>query len=95
MSEHHVTIYISDGNPQCGKLIKQLDEWNVSYATKNVSHNRDYMKELQDIEIFGTPVTFVGEDQPAILGFQKNKIKYALGFGNNSYYSPFYEGYGE
>lgn len=94
MSENHVTIYISDGNMQCEKLIKQLDEWNVSYAIKNVSHNRDYMKGLQDIGIFGTPATFVG-DQPAILGFQKNNIKYALGLGNNSYYSPFYEGYGE
>ncbi|WP_373895133.1 glutaredoxin family protein [Virgibacillus natechei] len=92
MSEQHVTIYISDENSQCKKLIQQLDEWDVSYTTKNVTQNRDYMKELQDIGIFGTPATFV-DNQSAILGFQKNKIKYALGFGNNSFYSPFYEGY--
>ncbi|MBY7142375.1 glutaredoxin family protein [Virgibacillus sp. NKC19-3] len=93
MSEHQVTIYIGDGNSQCTKLLQQLDEWNVSYLTKNISHHPNYRKELQDMGIFGIPATFV-DNQSAILGFQKNKIKYALGLGNNSYYSPFYEGYG-
>ncbi|PAV30699.1 NrdH-redoxin [Virgibacillus profundi] len=82
MSERSVIIYISESNSQCKKLIDQMDKWEIPYKTKNVTENNKYMKDLQQQGIFGTPATFIESEQDPILGFQKNKIKYALGIEN-------------
>ncbi|GAB3045403.1 thioredoxin domain-containing protein [Virgibacillus ainsalahensis] len=92
MTEKNVMIYIGDNNSQCKELLEQMEKWDVSYKTKNVSQNKNYMKELQDVGIYGTPATFIEEEDP-ILGCQINKIKYNLGIGTNSYESPFHGGY--
>lgn len=78
MTEKSVIIYISENNKQCKKLLNQMEEWNVSYETRNITRNHDYKKELQDMDLYGTPATFINNDPTAILGFQKNKIKASL-----------------
>lgn len=90
MSEKEAVIFISNNCVKCDDLLDQLDEWNISYETKNVSDNREYMKELQEKGVYGTPATFVKDSSRAILGLQLNRIKQALGlngasFRNHSY----------
>lgn len=83
MSDKNVVIYISENNSQCKKLMDEMDNWDVSYDTKNVTKNTDYMKELQEQGIYGTPATFIEDTKEVILGFQKSKLKYALGVDSN------------
>lgn len=84
MKEKNVVVYISDNSSHCEKLLKQLDKWDISYETKNVTENRSYMKELQKKGIYGTPATFIEDRSNAILGCQENKIKEALAEGYGS-----------
>ncbi|WP_337017123.1 glutaredoxin family protein [Oceanobacillus massiliensis] len=95
MSNAQVIIYVSDNSPQSEKVVKLIEENNMPYTIRNVSQNSDYMKELQSKEIYGTPATFINDQQP-ILGYQKNKIKYALGIDDNiSHYSSLFDGFGK
>ena len=82
MNNRTVTIYISDHDPTCTDLLKQMDAWKISYQTKNISRQSEHLKELQEMEIFGTPATFIEGEYKAILGFQKEKLKHALGIPN-------------
>ncbi|WP_164671042.1 glutaredoxin family protein [Virgibacillus doumboii] len=92
MSDNEIVVYISNDSSHCDRLITKLNEWEVDFQTKNVSENREYMKELQDKGVFGTPATIVGNEM--ILGSQINKIKYSLGLAANySYYNSFHERY--
>lgn len=78
MNNQDVTIYISDNNKKCDKVIGLMEDYDVSYKLKNVTKNRDYMKELQNSGIYGTPATFIEKGRHTILGFQKNRILKAL-----------------
>lgn len=82
MNNKKVTIYISDRDPNCTGLLKQMDAWNIAYQTKNISRQSEHLKELQEMEIFGTPAIFVEGEYKAILGFQKEKLKRALGIAS-------------
>ncbi|GAA0447393.1 MAG: glutaredoxin domain-containing protein [Bacillota bacterium] len=95
MEESDVLVYISSDCKECENLLKHLKEWDISFRTKNVNENSNYMKELQEKGIYGTPATFIKEESEPILGFQKNKIKYRLGLENKgiSHYSSLFEGY--
>lgn len=79
MKDKNVIIYVSDNNPHCKKVLNQMDKWDVSYKIKNVTQNSNYMRDLQDQGIYGTPATFIKDKSKVILGFQKNEIKHALG----------------
>ncbi|MFC4025337.1 glutaredoxin domain-containing protein [Oceanobacillus longus] len=94
MSNNQVIIYISNNNSiQSNKVINLMNEHNIPFITKNVSDNTEHMKELQAKEIYGTPATYI-DDQKVILGYQKNKIKHALGLDDNtSHYSSLFEGF--
>ncbi|MEW9677265.1 glutaredoxin domain-containing protein [Lentibacillus sp. L22] len=76
MSTKHVMVYINNSNKR-SKLLDQLDEWKIDYQTRNVTEHPEYLKELQEKGIYGTPVTFINGDP--ILGFQKEKMKDRLG----------------
>ena len=78
MNNQDVVIYISDNNQYCNKVIQLMEEHDVSYKVKNVSKNREYMKELQNDGIYGTPALFVLSKKKTILGFQRNKILQTL-----------------
>lgn len=93
MGNSNVTIYISDNNVQSNKVIKLMSDNNIPYKIKNVTANTEHMKELQAEDIYGTPATYINNEE-VILGYQKNKIKYALGIDDNaSHYSSLFEGF--
>lgn len=81
MSKKQVLIYVSDDCSQCKKVIKLLENNDISFREKNVTQNKENMKELQERGIYGTPAVFV-EGSQVIQGYQKNKLKYALGIGD-------------
>jgi glutaredoxin-related protein len=78
MSDKEVVVYISDESSKCEQLLSDLDKLNVNYETKNVTKNKKYMKELQNEGVFGTPATFIENDNTLILWVQKSKIKQIL-----------------
>ncbi|WP_067730271.1 glutaredoxin family protein [Oceanobacillus damuensis] len=93
MNNSQVIIYVSDHSKEADKVIRLLKDNGISYITRNVTENDRYMKELQSKEIYGTPATFI-DDQEVILGYQRNKIKYALGLDDNaSHYSSLFDGF--
>ncbi|GAA0610603.1 hypothetical protein GCM10009001_29870 [Virgibacillus siamensis] len=93
MNERNVIVYVSDDCSQCDKLLAHLNTLNVNFQTKNVSENHEYMEQLQEKGVFGTPVTFV--DDQMVLGLQKNKINRILSAGNqgSTFFSSEYGSY--
>lgn len=93
MSQPDVVVYVSDNSLKSNKVIDLMNDYNISYKKKNISNNSNYMKELHQRDIYGTPAVFI-DDKQAILGYQKNKIKYALGIGDQvSHYSSLFDGF--
>lgn len=78
MENHDVVVYISKDNNYCKKVIQLIEDAEVSYEVKNVSDNREYMKELQKDGIYGTPATFIKGMDRTILGYQKREILNAI-----------------
>ncbi|WP_193064397.1 glutaredoxin family protein [Oceanobacillus oncorhynchi] len=76
-----VTLFISEGSQASDKVTSFLDKNDVTYELKNVTENKMYLKELQEMKIFGTPTLFI--DEKKIEGNQENKILYELGLANN------------
>ncbi|CEI82511.1 hypothetical protein J18TS1_29140 [Oceanobacillus oncorhynchi subsp. incaldanensis] len=76
-----VTLFISEGSQASEKVKAFLDKNDVTYELKNVTENKMYLKELQEMKIFGTPTLFI--DGKKIEGNQENKILYELGLANN------------
>ncbi|SDR06062.1 Glutaredoxin [Virgibacillus subterraneus] len=93
MNDKEVIVYISNDCLNCEKLLSQLKQWKIKYTTRNVTENQEYIKQLHERDVFGTPTTLV--DDQVICGFQINKIKYLLGMSNNHqpYFSSFYDCY--
>lgn len=92
MSDQEVVIYVSDNSLPCKQLLNHMDKWNISYRVKNVNKNSEYMRDLQEQGIYGTPATFIKSQKHVILGFQEKKINHALGIGD--YFSN-YQSYNE
>jgi len=78
MNEKKVVVYISEDSSKCDQLLFELDKLAVNYETKNVTNNKNFMNELQNEGVYGTPATFIGNNKNPILGVQKNKIKRVL-----------------
>lgn len=83
MGKKEVVVYVSDNSLPSKKILTHLDKWNISYEEKNVTKNSEYMKDLQEQGIFGTPATFIEGQEHAILGFQEKNINHALGIGDD------------
>ena len=83
MNNQNVVIYISDNSTFCNKVINLMEEHDVSYKVKNVSQNKEYMRELQRDGIYGTPALFIDGEKRSILGYQKNRILKALNITSN------------
>lgn len=77
-----VTLFISEDSKASDKVKAFLDKNDVTYELKNVTKNKTYLKELQEMKIFGTPTLFI--DGKKIEGIQENKILYELGLANHS-----------
>jgi len=78
MENQEVVVYISENNTYCNKVIKLIEEQDISYKIKNITKNTDYRKELQNEGIYGTPALFIKGQERTILGYQKNRILRAL-----------------
>lgn len=72
-----VTLFFSEGSEASDRVKAFLDKNDVTYELKNVTKNKDYLKELQEMKVFGTPTIFI--DGKKIEGHQENKILYELG----------------
>ncbi|ALX49155.1 glutaredoxin family protein [Lentibacillus amyloliquefaciens] len=81
MSDQEVIVYTSENSEQCQSLLGKLNQWDIDYKQRNVTENREYLNELQEEGIYGTPATFV--NKKVVLGNQVNKIKHALGMMDN------------
>lgn len=79
MCNKKVIIYVSDNCPTSDKLAAHLNKYQILYETKNVTKNYQYLRELQEIGIFGTPVIHFVDENQLILGFQKSKLNDILG----------------
>lgn len=86
-----VTVFVSEDSEPSQKVTNLLDEYNISYELNNVTKEKEHLKELQNSGIYGTPATKI--DGVFILGYQKNKLKHALGLGDATHYSSLYDGY--
>lgn len=73
-----VKVYTSEGCAECDELVLFLDQENIPYEHKNITENREYLKELHRQNIYLTPVVIINH-QYFILGFQKDKIAQLLG----------------
>lgn len=78
MNKSDVVVYVSDDNLNCRKVLELVKEYEVSYKIKNITQNRDYMKEMQSNGIYGTPALFVKGERNSILGYQQERIRRAL-----------------
>lgn len=78
MDSNEVTIYVSNNNINCEKVVNLMNEYGVCYELRNVSANREYMKEMQNNGIYGTPAVIIKDIDETILGFQKQRILRAL-----------------
>lgn len=86
-----VVVYVSEVNEPSKKVIELLNEYKITFDMKNVTVDKTYLQELQTKGIYGTPATEI--DGEFILGYQKNKLKYALGLDDVSHYSSLFDGF--
>lgn len=91
MTMSKVVVYVSEVNEPSKKVIELLDDYKITYEMKNVTKNKTYLQDLQSKGIYGTPATEIDGD--IVLGFQKNKLKYALGVDDVSHYSSLFDGF--
>lgn len=76
MEDRAVKVYVSNNCTESNKLIHFLHELDVDCEVKNITDNKDYLKELQEQHIYATPVVMINEH--TILGFQKRKLEHEL-----------------
>ncbi|GAB4075060.1 hypothetical protein GCM10028778_25630 [Barrientosiimonas marina] len=81
MQQQEVVVYISSNSPRCSKLVDDLSEAAIVYQAKNVTDHPEYLDQLHEQGVFGTPVTYVDDDP--VLGMQINKIKHKLGIADH------------
>lgn len=81
-----VIIYVSKNCPTSEKLMAHLNQYQILFETKNVTENYQYLRELQEMGIFGTPITHFVDQNQIILGFQKNKLNDVLGIRTRYYF---------
>ncbi|WP_405099209.1 glutaredoxin family protein [Oceanobacillus sp. FSL H7-0719] len=83
MNNEDVVVYVSDESTYCNKVIHLMEEHDISYKVKNVSKDKEYMRELQRNGIYGTPALFIKGQEHSILGYQRNRILNALNVRQN------------
>ncbi len=85
MSKNNVWVYISEDNKDCERVLNLLDKKNVPYEVKNVTKHPENKKEMQKHGIYGTPATFIGDENNLILGYQEEKLNLMLGVLDKNY----------
>ncbi|SER37920.1 hypothetical protein SAMN04487944_103251 [Gracilibacillus ureilyticus] len=77
MNQREVQVYISSNCKECDDLLHFLDKKNVKYISKNTSRNKSYLKEIQEENVYVTPVVKAYGNW--ILGFQEDQLSDVLG----------------
>lgn len=81
MSKQKVVIYTSNNCERCEKVTSLLSNKGIPFEERNVSENASFFKKLKEMDIFGTPATFVNDT--CILGFQKERLETLLNSNGN------------
>lgn len=76
MQGKEVIVYVSDNCKECDRVKEYLELLGADYKLKNVTEERNFLKELQTRHIYATPATIINGE--VILGFQKQKIENEL-----------------
>ncbi|RCW73042.1 glutaredoxin family protein [Saliterribacillus persicus] len=77
MDGKQVVVYTSENCDECQNVMDYLTELNIEFEEKNTTHDRNFLKELQQKNVYVTPAVFINDR--CILGLRKHKIKNALG----------------
>lgn len=79
----HIAVYTSATCPYCVMLKRFLDEKGLPYEERNISLDRRYIADLQELGINGVPVTVIDE-QEVVIGYQPEEILALVGSPNGS-----------
>lgn len=74
--ENEVRVYISDDCDECDRMVALLDKEEVAYELKNISSDKENLRELQKQHVYATPALIVKGKK--VLGFQEQRIKQLL-----------------
>ncbi len=73
----NIKVYVSERSKECDQLVDYLEDNNVSFLTKNVTNNKETLRELQQYNIYSTP-TMVIDEKHHVIGFHKDSIDHYL-----------------
>jgi glutaredoxin len=74
--ENEVRVYVSDNCDECDQMVALLDKEEVVYELKNISRDKENLRELQKQHVYATPALIVKGKK--VLGFQEQRIKQLL-----------------
>ena len=74
--ENDVRVYISDDCDECDRMVALLNNEEVDYELKNISSDKENLRELQKQHVYATPALIVKGKK--VLGFQEQRIKQIL-----------------
>lgn len=74
--ENEVRVYVSDDCDECDRMVALLNNEEVDYELKNISSNKENLRELQKQHVYATPALIVKDKK--VLGFQEQRIKQIL-----------------
>lgn len=69
-------VYVSDNCDECDQMVALLDKEEVVYELKNISRDKENLRELQKQHVYATPALIVKGKK--VLGFQEQRIKQLL-----------------
>ncbi|PXW89169.1 glutaredoxin [Streptohalobacillus salinus] len=76
MDGREVIVYVSDNCHECDRVVKLLEDMNVSHHVRNISENKAYLSDLQKQHIYATPAVLLKDKK--VLGYQEKRIKSIL-----------------
>ncbi len=74
--ENEVRVYVSDDCDECDRVMALLNKEEVLYELKNISRDKENLRELQKQHVYATPALIVKGKK--VLGFQEQRIKQLL-----------------
>ena len=74
--ENEVRVYVSDDCDECDRMVALLNKEAIDYELKNISSDKENLRELQQQHVYATPALIVKGKK--VLGFQEQRIKQIL-----------------
>lgn len=80
VSERKVVVYTQPGCPCCAREKRFLEARGVPFAEKDVTRDREALRELSEMGSKSTPTTVIdGRAKEAIVGCDKERLARELG----------------